>query len=45
MKRKINIKKVSGVVTIIAVIICLGFASVFGFQILKNTILDTYISL
>ena len=37
MKRKINIKKVSGVVTIIAVIICLGFASVFGFQILKNT--------
>ena len=37
MKKKINMKKVSGVITIVAVIICLGFASVFGFQILKNT--------
>ena len=37
MKNKMNIKKVSASLITILIIISLGFASVFGFQIYKNT--------
>ena len=37
MKNKMNIKKASASLITILIIISLGFASVFGFQIYKNT--------
>ncbi|MGN1182979.1 MAG: penicillin-binding protein, partial [Faecalibacillus sp.] len=35
--KKLNIKKISGALMIIIIVICLGFAGVFGYNVYKNT--------